>query len=199
MAEQNEIFHLQHNSSSASEIRLVDADDLLHGDVALLVPQSQSLSRHIDFRAFTIGVSSQCISITTDCEMRYDTQYPYHTLFNCSENFWGVLGKSPNISEVDGTFYPTPYVPPLGYKPAPNLQSVASLYTMSFLLTILPGTHSSRIKTYKPSTTRSATMLRRISRIHLTRHLFRTLICLTRSIWLLQGESLLRSSPLEAH
>jgi hypothetical protein len=132
VAEQNEIFHLQHNSSSASEIRLVGTDNLLHGDVALLLPQTQSFSQHIDFHAFTIGVSSQCTSITTNCEMRYDTQYPYHTLFNCSENFWGVLGKSPNISEVDGTFYPTPYVPPLGYKPAPNLQSVASLHTMSF-------------------------------------------------------------------
>jgi hypothetical protein len=136
VAEQNEIFRLQHNSSSASEIRFVHTDNLLHGDVALLVPQSQSFSQGVDFRASTIGVSSQCISITTDCEMRYDTQYSYHTLFNCSDNFWGVLGKSPNISEVDGTFYPTPYVPPLGYKPAPNLQSVASLHTMSFLLTV---------------------------------------------------------------
>jgi hypothetical protein len=136
VAEQNEIFHLQHNSSSASEIRFVHTDNLLHGDVALLVPQSQSFSQDVDFRASTIGVSSQCISISTDCEMRYDTQYSYHTLFNCSDNFWGVLGKSPNISEVDGTFYPTPYVPPLGYKPAPNLQLVASLHTMSFLLTV---------------------------------------------------------------
>jgi hypothetical protein len=134
VAEQNEIFHLQHNSSSASEIRFVHTDNLLHGDVALLVPQSQSFSQDVDFRTSTMGVSSQCIPITTDCKMRYDTQYPYHTLFNCSDNFWGVLGKSPNISEVDGTFYPTPYVPPLGYKPAPNVQSAAppSLHIMSF-------------------------------------------------------------------
>jgi hypothetical protein len=182
IAEQNEIFRLQHNSSSASEIRFVHIDHLLHGDVALLAPQSQSFSQDVDFRASTIGVSSQCIPITADCEMRYDTQYPYHTRFNCSDNFWGVLGKSPNISEVDGTFYPTPYVPPLGYKPAPNLQSVASLRTMSlsfFLLTVLPGTHSSQIKACTQSITRLATTLRQIN---LTRHAFRTLICLIRSI-----------------
>jgi hypothetical protein len=199
VAEQNEIFHLQHNSSSASEIRFVHTDNLLHGDVALLVPQSQSFSQDVDFRASTIGVSSQCISITADCEMRYDTQYSYHTLFNCSENFWGVLGKAPNISEVDGTFYPTPYVPPLGYKPAPNLQSVASLHTVSSLLTVLPGTHSSRIKTCTQSITRLATILRRMKRLHLARQPFRTLTCSIRSIWPLQGESLLRSSQLEAH
>ena len=198
VAEQNEIFRLQHNSSSASEIQFIHTDNLLHGDVALLVPQSQSFSQDVDFRASTIGVSSQCISITTNCEMRYDTQYSYHTLFNCSDNFWGVLGKSPNISEIDGTFYPTPYVPPPGYKPAPNLQSVASLHTMSFLLTVLSGTHSSRIKTCTQSITRLATILRRIYRLHLTAP-FRTLICLIRFIWPLQGESLLRSSQLEAH
>jgi hypothetical protein len=182
VAEQNEIFHLQHNSSSASEIRFVHTDNLLRGDVALLVPHSQSFSQDVDFRASTIGVSSQCISITRDCEMRYGTQYPYHTLFNCSDNFWGVLGKSPNISEVDGTFYPTPYIPPLGYKPAPNLQSVASLHIMSFLLTVLSGTHSSRMKTCTQPITRLVTILRRINRLHLTRHPFRTLICLIRSI-----------------
>jgi hypothetical protein len=179
VAEQNEIFHLQHNSSSASEIRFVHIDNLLHGDVALLAPQSQSFSQNVDFRASTIGVSSQCIPITKDCEMRYDTQYPSHTLFNCSDNFWGVLGKSPNISEVDGTFYPTPYVPPLGYKPAPNLQSVTSLHTMSFLLTVLPDTHSSPIKTCTKSITRLATILRQTS---LARHAFRMPICLIRSI-----------------
>jgi hypothetical protein len=182
VAEQNEMFHLQHSSSSASEIRFVHTDNLLHGDVALLVPQSQSFSQNIDFRASTIGVSSQCNSISADCEMRYDMQHSYHTLFNCSDNFWGVLGKSPNISEVDSTFYPTPYVPPLGYKPAPNLQSVASLHTMSFLLTVLPGTHSSRIKTCTQSITRLAMILRRNFRLYLTRNSFRTLICLIRSI-----------------
>jgi hypothetical protein len=200
VAEQNEIFRLQHNSSSASEIQFVHTDNLPHGDVALLVPQSQSFSQDVDFRASTIGVSSQCVSITTDCEMRYDTQYSYHTLFNCSDNFWGVLGKSPNISEVDGTFYPTPYVPSLGYKPAPNLQSVGvSARYVVFLLTVLPGTHSSRIKTCTQSIIRLATILRRINRPHLTRHPFRTLIYLIRSIWPLPGESLPRSSQLEAH
>lgn len=179
VAEQNEIFHLQHNSSSVSEIRFVHTDNLLHGDVALLVPQSQSFSQDVDFRASTIGVSSQCIPITADCDMRYDAQYSSHTLFNCSDNFWGVLGKSPNISEVNGAFYPAPYVPPLGYKPAPNLQSVASLHTMSFWLTVLSGTHSSQIKTCTPSITRLATILRQIN---LTRHVFRTLICSIRSI-----------------
>jgi hypothetical protein len=125
-AQENELFYLQHNISSTSEIRFVSSKDLPHGDLAVLVPQSRSLSPTVDFRASTIGVSSQCTAISTDCDMRYSTEANgYYTYFNCSENFWGIIGKNPNISDVYGApIAPDASVSPLAYKPAANLQYV---------------------------------------------------------------------------
>ncbi|RMZ81683.1 hypothetical protein DV737_g2356, partial [Chaetothyriales sp. CBS 132003] len=45
-----------------------------------------------------------------------------NTQFNCSDNFFGVLGLSPNISSADGTKAIDPNLSPLGFKPAVNLQ-----------------------------------------------------------------------------
>ena len=120
--EVNEIFYLEHNNSRTSEIRLVPSPELVHGDLALLMPRMQNLPQDIDFRASTVGISTQCYPITSQCNMRITNPGVWdHTGFNCSRGFFGVLGKSPNISELSG-FSPDPDVPPLGFKPAPNLQ-----------------------------------------------------------------------------
>lgn len=121
-AEANEIFYLQHNESRVSEIRRVPNMDLAHGDLALLMPRMQNVPSEIEFRASTVGVSTQCYPITSQCNMRItDPALPIHTEFNCSRGFFGVLGKSPNISELSG-FATDSDVPPLGFKPTPNLQ-----------------------------------------------------------------------------
>ena len=122
-AEVNEIFYLQHNESRTSSIRRIPNPELPHGDLALLMPQVQSLPANIDFRSSTIGVSTQCQPITSECDMRITNPGVWtHTGFNCSSGFFGVLGKSPNISEFISGFSPDPDIPPLGFKPAPNLQ-----------------------------------------------------------------------------
>jgi hypothetical protein len=122
-AEANEIFYLQHNESRTSSIRRISNPALPHGDLALLMPQMRNLPSNIDFRSSTIGVSTQCQPITPECDMRITNPgVGTHTGFNCSKGFFGVLGKSPNISEFVSGFSPDPDLPPLGFKPAPNLQ-----------------------------------------------------------------------------
>lgn len=119
-AEVNEIFYLEHNDSRISEIRLVSSPELPRGDLAVLMPRMQSLPPDIEFRASTVGVSTQCHPITSQCDMRITNPGVWdHTGFNCSKGFYGVLGKSPN--QLSG-FTPDPDVPPLAFKPAPNLQ-----------------------------------------------------------------------------
>lgn len=113
---------LQHNQSISSAVRIVKDSRLSQGDLAILNPSMLSLPPDIDYRAETIGVSSQCRPITTQCDMRQGGPSNMYTLFNCSEWFWGVLGKAPNLSEITGIKPDDPNVPLLGYKPAPNLQ-----------------------------------------------------------------------------
>ena len=69
-AEVNEIFHLEHNNSRTSEIRLVSSPEFAHGDLALLMPRMQNLPPNIDFRASSVGVSTQCYPVTSECDMR---------------------------------------------------------------------------------------------------------------------------------
>jgi hypothetical protein len=121
-AQVNEVFYLEHNNSRISEIRLVSTPQLAQGDLALLMPRMQNLPPNIEFRASTIGISTQCHSITSECNMRIANPDVWvHTGFNCSTSFFGVLGKSPNIHELS-SFSPDPDVPPLAFKPASNLQ-----------------------------------------------------------------------------
>ena len=121
IAESNEIFYLQHNTSQISEIRIVEVDELEHGNLAILTPQAQTLPPNTDYRASTIGVSTQCQLITKQCHLQAVNSTLWHTQFNCSDAFYGVLGKAPNISELIGRSE-DPDLPPFGYKPASNLQ-----------------------------------------------------------------------------
>jgi hypothetical protein len=120
-AEVTESFQLQHNNSEISELLVVRDRSLLHGDMIVLAQQAAASDNEVDYRASTIGVSSQCVPITTKCNMRSDPTTELHTLFNCTDEFWGVLGAPPNttstlVKALD------PNVPGLAYKPASNLE-----------------------------------------------------------------------------
>jgi hypothetical protein len=117
-----EQFRLQRNTSSISQIAYVPGG-FDSGNIALLVPMD--VPSNIDYRATSIGVSTECSFITSGCNMRYASQNisepsTYYTIFNCSTAFYGVLGKAPVINNSltanDGD------IPPLDYKPMALLQ-----------------------------------------------------------------------------
>jgi hypothetical protein len=119
--ESNESFRLAQNNSKISELLVVQDRTLTRGDMVVLTPAANTVDSEVNYKASTIGVSSQCYPITTRCNMRSDTANEYHTLFNCTDQFWGVLGAAPNASQtftkaIDAN------VPGLAYKPAANLQ-----------------------------------------------------------------------------
>ncbi|RMZ92001.1 hypothetical protein DV736_g758, partial [Chaetothyriales sp. CBS 134916] len=88
-----------------------------------MIPNPARLSTEADFRASTIGVSTQCRLVPPAvCNMTATRDGDINTQFNCSDNFFGVLGLSPNISSADGTKAIDPNLSPLGFKPAVNLQ-----------------------------------------------------------------------------
>src|SRR5262249_47932144 len=96
VAGQNEIFFLQHSTSNISEIRLVNASAESGSNssdkVALLIPQSANLSPFRDFRAQTAGVITTCTPISRLCNWTTTGNDSMYSQFNCSSNFWGVLG-----------------------------------------------------------------------------------------------------------
>ncbi|OAG40308.1 hypothetical protein AYO21_05399 [Fonsecaea monophora] len=129
VASQNEIFYLQHGISNVSEVRLVDipsdkpanATSSGAAKVALLIPRSTGLSPFRDFQAYTTGVITTCEPISNLCNWTSGGPGNYYSQFNCSENFWGVLGKSPNVSDT-GMLVDDSSVPPLGFKRGAALQ-----------------------------------------------------------------------------
>ena len=119
-AQQNEVFRLQHDSSSLSQIQYFNDAAFQHGDLAVLTPRN--IPSEIDFHAATIGISSQCETLSSKCEMRVGGADGLHTLFNCSNNFWGILGSPAQTTQLDGTVDMRSDISPLSYKPATNLQ-----------------------------------------------------------------------------
>lgn len=126
VAGQNEIFYLQHDTSNTSEIRLVSApaqppDSTPDDKVAILIPQSANLSPFRDYRAETTGVITTCEPISSQCTWAALGPDLLYSEFNCSDGFFGVLGKPANTS-AGGTIISDPDVPPLGFKPGAALQ-----------------------------------------------------------------------------
>jgi len=93
LRQQNEMLFLLHNSSQISEIRVVTADG---GEIALLLPRTQHLSPYIDYRASTIGITTQCKPISHLCDFGVWGPNELYSNFSCSSKFWGVLGKTFN-------------------------------------------------------------------------------------------------------
>jgi hypothetical protein len=117
----NEIEFLRMNTSTQSEIRILPKQLPARGDVAAILPQTRTLSPYIDYRGSTIGVATQCKLISEKCNFKVGGPSDYYSYFNCSANFWGILGKAPLISELN-TKTQDPNVSPLAFKPAPNVQ-----------------------------------------------------------------------------
>jgi hypothetical protein len=118
---QNEMFYLRHNTSQTSEIRLAPAQGSVLGDIAMLLPQSSTLSPFVDYRASTIGISSHCKPITDKCKFGVWGTNDSYSGFYCSPYFYGVLGK-PAVVANDSSTTGDPDIPPLASKLSPNLQ-----------------------------------------------------------------------------
>ena len=122
-AKRNEMSRLQSNASSTSQIRLTGAQSLEGVDVAIIIPAPESLPAGKDYRASTVGLAASCHLVPPSvCAMKSIGQGAINTQFNCSDDFFGVLGKSPNISSAGGEKAIDPDLSPLGFKPATNLQ-----------------------------------------------------------------------------
>lgn len=121
LREQNEMFYLQHNTSQISEILLAPAQGSVSGDIAMLLPQSSTLSPFVDYRASTIGISTHCKPITDKCEFGVWGTNESYSGFYCSHYFYGVLGK-PAVVANDSSTTGDPDIPRLALKLSPNLQ-----------------------------------------------------------------------------
>lgn len=88
---------LLHNTSRLSQIQAVTTPDLPHGDLLILLPSMAEIPKDLNFRAPTIGVSTQCQPMTRACRFRNMTRPKddgstlQMASFNCTKNFWGVL------------------------------------------------------------------------------------------------------------
>ena len=124
IAEEDEVFLLQNNKSRKSEIRLIQSTALENADLAILIPQVQNIPADVDFHGTTIGVSTQCSLFTKECSMRRTGYGNFDTQFNCSDNFYGVLGLPPMLSDSGNSPNQTAdsNVPPLNWKPFLGLQ-----------------------------------------------------------------------------
>ncbi|KAL2412524.1 hypothetical protein ABEF91_000287 [Exophiala dermatitidis] len=96
-----EIISLEQNVSLRNSIWTIKADELTHGDLVILMPQTKGTPPNVDYHATTVGVSTQCVPSTSKCDMRLSDQTDADTsfvMFNCTDNFRGVLGAPPSIS-----------------------------------------------------------------------------------------------------
>lgn len=111
----NEIFRLRTNVSETSQIQSIAPG------VSILLPRSIKVSNGTDYRARTIGVSAKCQPITKNCNIRVLEDASY-TMFNCSNDFRGIIGMDP-IQPIDQNFTTKdPNTPPLNFKPSAYLQ-----------------------------------------------------------------------------
>ncbi|KIY02643.1 uncharacterized protein Z520_01108 [Fonsecaea multimorphosa CBS 102226] len=96
-----EVISLQQNVSSDNSIWTVQDQRLKHGDLLVLMPQVADTPANVDYHATTVGVSTQCVPSSSRCDVRMSgnpTDESSYVVFNCTENFRGVLGADPSIS-----------------------------------------------------------------------------------------------------
>lgn len=124
--QRREEFRLVHNASKSSNIEFVTQDGFDSQISAIIAPAADSVPINVDFRATTIGVSTECAFITPICDFRYQSSAlndpaAYLTVFNCSNAFYGVLGKPPIVNPGFSTLAGDPDLCPLCYKPGSSL------------------------------------------------------------------------------
>jgi hypothetical protein len=96
-----EVISLQRNVSSHNSIWTVEAASLDHGDLLVLMPQVANIPANVDYHAATVGVSTQCVPSSRSCDVRMSSGANVETsyvVFNCTDQFRGVLGADPSIS-----------------------------------------------------------------------------------------------------
>ncbi|KAI1628529.1 hypothetical protein EDD37DRAFT_557877 [Exophiala viscosa] len=122
---QNEITFLEHDLSNISEVSLVLAPNQPptseHGMAVILLPQTAKVSPYQDYRATTAAVVTTCTPISAECQWKTWGPEDLYSQFNCSGNFYGVLGMAPNLTDT-GVALDDSNVPPLGFKPGSALQ-----------------------------------------------------------------------------
>ncbi|KAJ9611093.1 hypothetical protein H2200_004276 [Cladophialophora chaetospira] len=121
-----EIISLQRNVSSHNSIWTIQDNDLKHGDLLILMPQIGNTPSNVDYRATTVGVSTQCSPSSKQCNVRMaggTTAETSYVVFNCTDHFRGVLGASPSISNdtIDWT-HTDPTTPDFNFKYDRNFQ-----------------------------------------------------------------------------
>jgi hypothetical protein len=117
---ENEVSYIQANTSQLNQIQFLTAPDLQHGDLAVLVPAAGVVPSTTDYRGSTLGVSTQCQLMTPLCRIKYLSIIL--TQFNCTDTFFGVLGKAVNISYNLSSKAVDPDVPGLAWKVSPSLE-----------------------------------------------------------------------------
>jgi len=123
--EQNEVSFLKHDLSNISEVSLVSAPNQPpsseHGKAVILLPQTANVSPYQDYRATTAAIITTCTPISSECQWKTIGAQDLYSQFNCTDNFYGVLGMAPNVSDT-GNALDDSNVPTLGFKPGSALQ-----------------------------------------------------------------------------
>lgn len=110
----NSVYQVRTNISRTSQIQSMGSG------LSILLPNSARVPNTTEYRARTIGVSTQCRPITRSCNPTA-TNGTY-TQFNCSDAFRGIINKAP-VKPADQYFtIADPDTPPLNLKPTAYLQ-----------------------------------------------------------------------------
>lgn len=95
-----EIISLGRNESLRNSIWTVESEALQHGDLLILLPQTKDIPVGLDYSASTVGVSTQCVPSSWQCNVRMSddaSSGSSYIVFNCTDNFRGVLGAGADI------------------------------------------------------------------------------------------------------
>lgn len=112
----NSIYKLGTNISEVSQIQSIDSD------LSILLPYPSRVPNSTEYRATTLGVSIGCRPVTNTCQPRYLDKVSARTVFNCTDEFRGVIGEAPVVPLNASFTIPDPDTPPLSFKPSAYLQ-----------------------------------------------------------------------------
>jgi len=119
---QPELQRIAHNFSTLTQMRLADVSGIDGGRIAFLMPSELDLPESSNYKAKTIGVATKCGLIPPKtCNITRWGDKNVYTSFNCSSQFWGVLGMQPFISVLGGTRPYSPYLSFLAVNQNSNL------------------------------------------------------------------------------
>src|SRR5436305_8198581 len=68
---ENDVSNIQTNTSHVNQVQFLKAASLPRGDLAVLYPAVGVVSSSIDYRARTLGVSTQCQLMTPICRIKH--------------------------------------------------------------------------------------------------------------------------------